>query len=106
MEDRHAGKMKRLVERVLNAPGELDPRARQALLEERTEGVPPALLPYLEKVAHSAWTVTDEDIEELRRAGISEDQIFEATIVAAVGAGLKRLRAGLAALGEQPPIGG
>lgn len=105
MEDRHAGKMKRLVERVLNAPGELDPGARRAILEERTDGVPPALLPYLDKVAHRAWTVTDEDVEALRRAGVSEDQIFEATVTAAVGAGLKRLRAGLAALGE-PPAGG
>ena len=98
MEDRHAGKMQRLVERVLNAPGELDSGARRAILEERTDGVPPALLPYLDKVAHRAWTVTDEDVEALRRAGLSEDQIFEATVTAAVGAGLKRLRAGLAAL--------
>lgn len=105
MEDRHAAKMQRLVERVLNAPGELDPQTRRAILEERTEGVPPALLPYLEKVEHSAWTMTDEDIEALRRAGVSEDQIFEATVAAALGAGLKRLRAGLAALGERPPVG-
>lgn len=99
MEDRHAGKMQRLVEQVVNAPGELASAVRRAILEERTDGVPPALLPYLDKVAHRAWTVTDEDIAALRRAGLSEDQIFEATVAAAVGAGLKRQRAGLAALG-------
>lgn len=101
--DRHAEKMRRLVESVLDGPGELDPAVRKAIAEEGKGEVPPALLPYLDKVSHRAWTMTDEDVQALRRAGLSEDQIFEATVAAAVGAGLKRLRAGLAglaALGE------
>lgn len=98
--DRHAEKMRRVVEAVLDGPGELDPSVRKAIAGESGGQIPPALLPYLDKVAHQAWTMTDEDIQALRRAGLSEDQIFEATVAAALGAGLERLRAGLTALGE------
>jgi alkylhydroperoxidase family enzyme len=52
---------------------------------------------YLERVRTRAYTVTDEDIAALKAAGHSEDEIFEQTIAAAVGAGLARLRAGLEA---------
>lgn len=100
MENPHADTMRRLVEAVLDGPGELDPAVRRAIAEARYEEAPPALRPYLDKVAHRAWTMTDEDVEALRRAGLSEDRIFEATVAAALGAGLERLRAGLAALGE------
>ena len=98
--DRHAEKMRRVVEATLEGPGELSPGVRKAIAEERYEEAPPALRPYLEKVAHHAYQVTDDDVEALKRAGLSEDQIFEATVAAAVGAGLRRLRTGLAALGE------
>jgi alkylhydroperoxidase family enzyme len=99
MSDRHAEPFERLKLGALEGPGELEPAARKAIAEERAVGaVPPALLPYLEKVAYQAHTVTDEDVEALKNAGLSEDRIFEATVAAAVGAGLKRLRIGLAAL--------
>ena len=99
MSDRHAGPFERLRARVLEGPGELEPGMRQAIAEERAVGaVPPVLIPYLEKVAYQAYAVTDEHIEALKKAGLSEDRIFEATVAAAVGAGLKRLRIGLAAL--------
>lgn len=102
MSDRHAEPFERLRASALEGPGELDPAARKAIAEERAVGaVPPVLLPYLEKVAYQAHTVTDEDVEALKKAGLSEDQIYEATVAAAVGAGLKRLRIGLAALGEE-----
>jgi alkylhydroperoxidase family enzyme len=53
---------------------------------------------YLEKVRLHAYKVTDDDVAELKRAGFSEDEIFEHTVSAAVAAGLERLDAGLAAL--------
>jgi alkylhydroperoxidase family enzyme len=59
---------------------------------------PPELAPYLEKVRVHAYKVTDQDVDELKRAGFSEDEIFEHTISAAVAAGLERLDAGLATL--------
>jgi hypothetical protein len=99
MSDRHAEPFERLRASVLEGPGELEPGARQAIADERAVGaVPPVLLPYLEKVAYRAWTITDEDVEALKKAGLSEDRIFEASVAAAVGAGLKRFRIGLAAL--------
>jgi alkylhydroperoxidase family enzyme len=100
MNDRHTGHWERLKKCVLEGPGEIEPAVRQTIAEERAVGsVPPVLLPYLEKVAYRAYTVTDEDVEALKKAGLSEDRIFEATVAAAVGAGLKRLQMGLAAIG-------
>lgn len=99
MSDRHAEPFERLRASALEGPGELDSAVRKAIADERAVGaVPPVLLPYLEKVAYQAHTITDEDVEALKKAGLSEDRIFEATVAAAVGAGLKRLRIGLAAL--------
>ena len=42
--------------------------------------------------------VTDAQVEALRAADFSEDDVFELTVAAAVGAGLERLDAGLQAL--------
>ena len=50
---------------------------------------------YLEKVHRAAYFVTDEDVDELRAAGFSEDEIFEQTVSAAVSEGLVRLDAAL-----------
>ena len=44
--------------------------------------------------------MTDENVEALRRAGLSGTRSSRATVAAALAAGFKRLRAGLAALGE------
>lgn len=102
MSDRHAEHFERLRMSALEGPGELEPGVRKAIAEERAVGaVPPILVPYLEKVAYQAYTVTDEDVEALKKSGLSEDRIFEATVAAAVGAGLKRLRIGLAVLGKE-----
>lgn len=60
---------------------------------------PPAFDAYLEKVHEGAYRVTDADVEELKASGFSEDDIFEQTVSAAVGAGLERLNAGLRAMG-------
>jgi alkylhydroperoxidase family enzyme len=53
---------------------------------------------YLEKVRLHAYRVNDRDVEELKAAGFSEDEIFEHTVAAATAAGLERLEAGLATL--------
>jgi alkylhydroperoxidase family enzyme len=59
---------------------------------------PPELAAYLEKVRLHAYKVTDRDVDELKEAGFSEDEIFEHTVSATVAAGLERLDAGLATL--------
>jgi alkylhydroperoxidase family enzyme len=64
----------------------------------RGEPVPEELEAWIANVRERAYTATDADVGALRAAGYSEDQIFEATVAAAVGAGLARFDAGVAAL--------
>jgi alkylhydroperoxidase family enzyme len=71
-------------------------RLREAARPDRP--VPPEFATYLEKVRQHAYKVTDGDVQKLKDAGFSEDEIFEHTVSAAVAAGLARLEAGLAAL--------
>jgi len=60
---------------------------------------PMVMAPYLDKVRSGAYTVTDDDVEALRAAGLTEDEIFEQTVAAAVAEGLRRLDSGLKAIG-------
>jgi len=60
---------------------------------------PSAFETYLDKVRTGAYAVTDSDVEALKAAGYSEDEIFQQTVSAAVSAGLLRLDAGLKTLG-------
>jgi alkylhydroperoxidase family enzyme len=59
----------------------------------------PELTAYLEKVRTRAYTVTDADVEQLKEAGLSEDEIFEQTVAAAISEGLRRLDAASAVIG-------
>jgi alkylhydroperoxidase family enzyme len=59
----------------------------------RTPPAPDAMAGYLVKVHESAATITDGDVEELKAAGCSEDEIFEQTVAAAIAEGLRRLDA-------------
>jgi alkylhydroperoxidase family enzyme len=58
-----------------------------------------ALESYLGKVRMRAYTVSDRDVDELRRAGVSEDEIFEATVSVACAEGLRRLDAASRVIG-------
>ena len=80
-------------------PGELSVDVRRNIVENLD--APGLLRGYVRKVACCAPTVTDEDVDRLRQSGISEDEIFEATIQAATQCALQRLRAGLAAMGTE-----
>jgi alkylhydroperoxidase family enzyme len=64
-----------------------------------TKAAPPELAAYLEKVRTRAYTVTDADVEALKTAGLSEDEIFEQTVAAAISEGLRRLDAASAVIG-------
>ena len=88
--------MDQLRKAALGTPGALDPAVRQAIAS-RTE-VPEPLVAFTEKVHRHAYKVVDGDIAALREAGYAEDEIFEAVVAAAVGAGFARLEAGLGAL--------
>jgi len=45
---------------------------------------------YLAKVRERAYTITDADVQALKDAGHSEDEIFERTVEAAVAEGRRR----------------
>lgn len=88
--DPYEKKLTLLRRSVLSEPGTLDPSVRRAICDGLE--VPAPLENYVRKVIeHDAHTVGDEDIAGLHRAGYTDDQIFEATVSAALGAGLYRL---------------
>jgi alkylhydroperoxidase family enzyme len=71
-------------------------RLREAAQPDRE--APPEFAAYLDAVRRHAYRTTDSDIQALKDAGYSEDEIFEHTVAVAVAAGLERLDAGLRAL--------
>lgn len=75
---------------------ELIERLREAARPDRL--APTVAEPYLGKVRWDAYTVTDHDVDELKAAGLAEDEIFELTVAVAVAAGLERLDAALRVL--------
>ncbi len=105
---RHAEKIERLKDSVLEGPGQSDPRLRRAVAQraaahagrtlESQAQLPKEIGSFVDKIALHAFKVTDADIASLRAAGYSEDEIFELTISAALGAGIARLAGGLAVL--------
>jgi alkylhydroperoxidase family enzyme len=52
----------------------------------------------VEKVAKCAFRVSDEDISRAKASGLSEDQIFEIVVCAAIGPATRQHDAALAAL--------
>jgi hypothetical protein len=103
-QDTREAVFERILGTVLDGPGTLEPALRRAAFDRArsdtsvASSLPDEFAGYVDKVNRHAYRVTDADVEGLRRAGWSEDQIFELTVAAAVGAGDRRLTAGLAAL--------
>ena len=106
---RHMDLVQRLKDCVLRGRGVTSPTLRQAAAVRAAEvaglppGEPPGEIPadlrrYVETIGRHAYRITESDIAALRQAGWSEDEIFEVSISAAVGAGMSRLERGLAAL--------
>ncbi|MBB5914787.1 AhpD family alkylhydroperoxidase [Nocardia transvalensis] len=81
---------------VLEAPATTDPALRAAAATGDT--LPEPVQAYAASVRNASYRITDVDIEKLTAAGYSEDQIFEITVAAAVGAALRSYDAGLNAL--------
>ena len=61
---------------------------KQVATDPKIAPAPRTLHTLIEKVANRAHRVTDEDVAALRATGLSEDQIFEIVICAAVGQAL------------------
>ncbi|MBV9723340.1 MAG: hypothetical protein JO082_15665 [Mycobacterium sp.] len=85
-----------LVARVLEGKGKAAPQLRRAAFDNSGLSEPVATL--IEKVAECAYQVTDKDVVAVRAAGLSEDQIFEIVICAAIGQASRQHANALAAL--------
>ena len=59
----------------------------------------PELARFLAQVRLRAYTITNEDVDALKEAGVSEDEIFEQTVATAIGEGLHRLDAAMRVIG-------
>lgn len=89
---------KGVVERVLHGAGQTTGDDRRAAFENRD--VPQAARALIDKVTKNAWKVTDEDVAAAKRAGLTDDQVFELSVAAALGQSTRQLDAALAALDE------
>ena len=90
-------------EHLLTVSGATDPALRRAVeafvcgkwgVNRKQSGELPHILEdYLEKLALHAHKIIDEDLDKIREAGYLDDQIYEITLVGAVGAALVGLEA-------------
>ena len=74
---------KTVIARVVEGDG-MAPQAQRRAAFENT-GLPEPLRSLVDKVARHAPRVTDGDVGAVRVAGLTEDQIFEVIVCAAVG---------------------
>jgi alkylhydroperoxidase family enzyme len=95
-EDRERTAHDVMVVRVLDGDGRAS-RAQRRAAFDNTESVEP-LHTLIDKVATQPTRITDEDIAAVKASGVSEDQIFELVVCAAVGQATRQYEAALRAL--------
>lgn len=86
----------RVIESVLRGPGRATHEARGAAYDNA--GVDPRARALVEKVARHAWTVTDADVAAAKATGLSDDEIFELSVSAALGQATRQRTSAMAAL--------
>src|SRR5262245_52832406 len=89
---------KALVARILEGRGRAPHAQRRAAFENA--GLAEPLRTLIDKVVKHAYKVTDEDIAAVKASSLSEDQIFELAVCAAIGQATRQYDAAIAALGE------
>jgi alkylhydroperoxidase family enzyme len=99
-----------LVERVLtSASASSSTDLRRAVFEHVASltrqgtdvSIPADVQTYIRKVALNAYKVLDREVDAMRAAGYSVDEVFEMTVAAAVSAGVTRMDIALTALQEE-----
>jgi len=85
-----------LVARIKEGDGRASHAQRRAAFDNA--GLAEPLSTLIDKVAKHAYKVTDDDIAAARAAGLSEDQIFEIVVCAAIGQATRQYDTALAAL--------
>jgi alkylhydroperoxidase family enzyme len=107
VENLYPEKVQKAVNALLAKPATLEPVLRSAIESyaakqsggnRATYSLPQDLLDYVNKVILHAYKITDEDVLKLKKAGYSEDNIFEITLCAGMGASLARFERGILAL--------
>jgi hypothetical protein len=87
---------KALLSRVLEGEGRASRAQRHGAFANA--GLDEPIRTLIGKVAGYADTVTDEDVAAARASGLSEDQIFEMVVAAALGESTRQYDTALAAL--------
>lgn len=83
---------------VFSAPAVTEPALRRAAASDLAD----PWRSYATLVRDASYRITDADITRLTSAGHSEDEVFEMTVAAAVGAALRNYDAGQQALENKP----
>ena len=91
------GHRKAVVARVLEGSGKASAAQRRAAFDNHEVAEPARAL--IDKVARHAYKVTDDDVAAAKQS-LSEDEIFELVVCAAIGQATRQLDAALAALDE------
>ena len=96
--DKKQAAFRALVDRTLNGEGRASVQQRARAFAN--DDLAPPLDTLIGKVATSPVRVTEADFAAVKASGVSEDQLFELVICAAVGQSARLYEAGLAALAE------
>ena len=93
-----------LLNRILKGEGQSSREQRQAAFDNANLLQPLSSL--IDKIVHHAYKITDNDINAVKKAGYTEDQIFELMICGAAGQASRQYENGLSALAEAMKEGG
>ena len=94
-------RVQQLLDALLGTPGSSDTNLRRTVFDRTRTGTwgeepDSGLRDLVEKIDRQPWSVSDDDLAQL--FGHSEDWLFEMTLAAATGAGVRRLEAGMRAI--------
>jgi hypothetical protein len=87
---------KALLTRVLDGDGKASRALRRAAFDNTGLAKPVERL--IDNVAKNAYRITDQDVDTAKASGLSEDEIFEIVVCAALGQASRQYEAALGAL--------
>ena len=87
---------KTVIARILEGDGQASHEQRRAAFQNA--GLAGPLGTLIDKLSKHAYKINDEDVDRVCASGLSEDQIFEIVVCAAVGEATRQYDAALAAL--------
>src|SRR5438132_13696802 len=95
-EDRKRSAHRALVTRVLEGDGRASRAERRAAFDNAVPDEP--LHTLIGKVAEKPAQITDEDVAAAKASGLSEDQVFELVVCAAIGGATRQYETALGVL--------